>query len=104
MGYVGEDMEGIEEEEDIMDYVLDQDTEIVQHMKNYFVPFAVRFYTGEAEMEGDDDDDDDEDSEEEDDDDDDSDDEPAPKKKGGPKKKGSNDKGAGDQKEECKQQ
>merc|ERR1712032_1438587 len=98
--YLGEEAEGMmEDEDDIMEYVLDQDSEIANHMKNYFVPYAVRFYTGEAEMEEDDDDDDEE--EEEEDDDDDGDDEPAPKKKGG-KKKGLDDKGpGGDKKEEC---
>jgi len=113
-----EDDEDEDDDEMLMEF-MDNDHEIGMAVKDQIIPFAVRWYTGEAAPEGDDDDD--EDSEEEDDDDDDDDDddesedEPAPKGKKGnkkgapaPKKKGgsSNASPAGGpkEKEECKQQ
>lgn len=101
---------------DMIAMYLENDYETGMALKNQIIPFAVRWYTGEAAP---DDDDDDEDEEEEDDDDDDDDDddeeseEPSPKGKkgkskpaaGGDKKKASPKmKPAGEPKEECKQQ
>lgn len=98
-----------EDDEDLTECHLMNMGEVVQFVSQALLPYAVRYYTGEA---CEDDDDDDEESEEEDfDDDDDSSDEeseePAAKpKKGGKKpaaKKGSGD-AAGEKTEECKQQ
>mmetsp|Transcript_16076 Transcript_16076/g.35287 ORF Transcript_16076/g.35287 Transcript_16076/m.35287 type:complete len:350 (-) Transcript_16076:121-1170(-) len=98
-------------EDEVLEFLMDNDYEIGCALRDQIVPFAVRWYTGEASP---DDDDDDEGEEEEDDDDDDeesddSEDEPAPKGKAG-KKKGAKPaampKGEGgqDQNKECKQQ
>jgi len=114
-----------EDDDELLEEFMDNDHEIGMAVKDQIIPFAVRWFTGEAAPEGDDDDDD-EDSEEEDDDDDDdddedeSDDEPPAKgkkgKKGAPppkdKKKGGSNKstpnaspgGGPKEKEECKQQ
>jgi nucleosome assembly protein 1-like 1 len=93
---------------------LENDYETGMALKDQVVPFAVRWYTGEAAP--DDDDSDGEDSEEEDDDDDDSEEdddeseEPSPKgkkgknKAGGGKKSSPKVKPADAPKEECKQQ
>lgn len=74
--------------------------------KDSLIPFAVRFYTGEAKFDDDDDDDDEEEEEEDDDDSEDDDDESedeSPKgKKGGKKVAKAVD--AAKPKEECKQQ
>jgi len=98
-----------EDEDDygaIIDMLLENDFEVGCAIRDNIIPFAVRWYTGEASPE---DDDDDEDDEEEDDDDDfsdedeeDSEDEP-PKK---PAKKKGQQKGnaAAPKQEECKQQ
>merc|ERR1712060_561404 len=105
----------MEDDEEMMGLLMENDHEIGVSIGERLIPFAVRWYTGEAEPEGDydddddDDDDDSDDDDDEDDDDDDSDDEPAPKKKAAPKKKGDGKvkiPGAGDgqSKEECKQQ
>merc|ERR1712039_1152133 len=83
----GADEEDLDEE-DCMKMIMENDLEMGQGIKDELIPWAVRWYTGEAAPERDDDDDEDEESEDEDDDeDDDSDDEPAKGKKGG--KKGS---------------
>uniref|UniRef100_A0A7S1R9E1 Nucleosome assembly protein n=1 Tax=Alexandrium catenella TaxID=2925 RepID=A0A7S1R9E1_ALECA len=112
----GDDEDSDEDDEQMMDMLLEYDYDAGSSIKDLLIPFAVRWYTGEARP--DDDDDDDEDDEEEDDDDyeddeDESEDEPAPKKKPQPKKKGGGDdkkKGSGasseeqPKPEECKQQ
>jgi len=98
----------MDEDEDIdpeeaVEMFLSQTDEFGCAVKDALIPFAVRWYTGEAKV--DDDDDDDEDSEEESDEDDDdeseSEDEAPKGKKGG--KKGGAAKPDG-KKEECKQQ
>merc|ERR1712060_742223 len=100
---MGVDDSDMGDDEEMMGLLMENDHEIGVSIGERLIPFAVRWYTGEAEPEGDYDDDDDDDSDE-----DDSDDEPAPKKKAAPKKKGDKIKipGAGDgqNKEECKQQ
>merc|ERR1719282_1932529 len=65
-----EDEEDDEEDDELVKYLMDGDHDIGMAMRDNIIPFAVRWYTGEAAPE-DDDDDDDEDSEEEDLDDDD---------------------------------
>jgi len=105
----GEDDEEDEDMDMEMEDILDQTFEMGCGIRDQIIPFAVRWYTGEASPD-DDDDDDDEDEEEEDDDDDDeeSDDEPPAKGKKGkakPKKEAKGGGGeAGAKKEECKQQ
>jgi len=112
------ELEGFLEDEDDDDGdeklsdLMEQDHDIADRIKNNLIPYAVRWYTGEARPESDDEwDDEDEESEEDDDDDDDDDDseddEPAPKKgakKGGAKAKAKGKAGAGGKEEECKQQ
>jgi len=113
-----------EDEEEMLELLMEHDYEMGLLFRDSIVPFAVRFYTGEAAPDDDDDDDegdeeeeDDDDDEEEEEDDDDDEDEspPPPKKKGAAKKKGGGGgggdekKGAGGggeqkQQEECKQQ
>mmetsp|Transcript_107439 Transcript_107439/g.229383 ORF Transcript_107439/g.229383 Transcript_107439/m.229383 type:complete len:369 (-) Transcript_107439:155-1261(-) len=115
----GEDSDE-EDEDEMLNFLLDTDHDIGCAIRDQLVPFAVRWYTGEAcpdedddDDDEDDDDDDDEDDDDDDDDDDDEEDEPAPKKKAVPKRKPSDDakdkkKGGGDapqpKAEECKQQ
>merc|ERR1712060_330820 len=114
---ISDDDEDMMNDEEMMKYIMENDHEMGTCVRDHLIPFAVRYYTGEAEPEDsddeddEDDEDDDEDSDDDDDDDDDedSDDEPAPKKKQAQKKKGSGGAkipGAGDcqNKEECKQQ
>jgi nucleosome assembly protein 1-like 1 len=110
------DEDDVDDEDGLVDMMMDNDYEIGEAIKDQIIPFAVRWYTGEAAPEDDDDDDEDDEEEEDDDededeeDDEDEDDEPLPKKKGAgkkppPKAKGKDDvkpKEAG--KEECKQQ
>lgn len=96
------------EEDALMSMLMDRDHDIGHAMKSQLIPFAIRWYTGEAVPEGFKNDDDDEDEEEEeeddDDDDDDDDDEPLPaSKKAQAKKKGGGAEPAPKQ-EECKQQ
>jgi len=110
MGMGGDDSD--DDDQAMMGLLMENDYEIGCSIRDQLIPFAVRWYTGEARQEdgfGDDsDEDDDEDSEDEDDDDDDDDeseDEPAPKKKAQPKAKGRGGGGkAGPNPEECKQQ
>lgn len=102
--------EEAEDEDQIIDMLMENDFEIGQVVKDQIIPFAVRWYTGEAAPDdSDDDDDEDEEEEEEDEEDEESDDEP--KKKGGRGKKDKGKKpkipdveGGGEKKEECKQQ
>lgn len=104
---LGDDAEEMDEEDDeeIVGEFLSEIMEVTSAFKTELVPFAVRWYTGEAKV---DDDDDDEDSEEESDDDDDDDDESSedakPAKKGGKGGKKAPGSGAEGKKEECKQQ
>lgn len=105
-------LEGMEEEPDeddmdgIVKFALANMHEVGHSIAEEIIPYAVRFYTGEA---GDaDSDDDDEDSESEDDDDEDEDDsEDEPQPKASAKKKGGKAAAPGDggkKEEECKQQ
>lgn len=99
-----------EDEDSIVDLLMENDYEIGCSIRDQLIPFAVRWFTGEA---CEDDDDDGEDSEEEisddedeDDDEDDDDEDDTPKPKRGAKKpagKGAKSGDAGDPKE-CKQQ
>merc|ERR1712227_1066146 len=84
------EMDDDDDDDEILEMFMDRDHEIGGAVKEQLIPFAVRWYTGEAAP----DDDDDEDSEEEDDEDDDSeedddddDDEPPPKRGGKSKAK-----------------
>merc|ERR1719214_366446 len=78
--------EGMPDDEDgVVEMIMESDLQIGEALKESIIPFAVRWYTGEAAP---DDDDDDEDSEEEEDDEesedeDDDDDDDEPPKKGG---------------------
>jgi len=92
-----------EDDDEIMEMLMDRDHEIGTAIQDQLIPFAVRWYTGEAAPEEDSDDDDDEDEESEDDDDD-EDDVPVPKKKGGAKPAGGKPGKDQKQTEECKQQ
>lgn len=97
-----------DDDEGIMEMLMDNDHEVGMALRDQIIPFAVRWYTGEAAPDDDDDDDEDDESDDEDDDDEeDSEDElPARGRKASPKKKASKDPKAGDQppQEECKQQ
>jgi len=102
-----------DDDEGIMEMLMDNDHEVGMALRDQIIPFAVRWFTGEAAPDDDDDDDEDDESEDDDDEDDDEDDEdsedepPARGRKAAPKKKGGKDaKAAGDQppQEECKQQ
>jgi len=103
-------MDDDDDDDQMMSLLMENDYEIGCCVRDQLIPFAVRWYTGEACPE-DDDDDFDEDEEEDDDDDDeeesedDDDDEQPPPRKGNKKKGGSGGgKAAGKGKEECKQQ
>eukprot|EP00747_Dinoflagellata_sp_TGD_P163197 gnl/TRDRNA2_/TRDRNA2_181618_c0_seq1.p1 gnl/TRDRNA2_/TRDRNA2_181618_c0~~gnl/TRDRNA2_/TRDRNA2_181618_c0_seq1.p1 ORF type:complete len:357 (+),score=163.82 gnl/TRDRNA2_/TRDRNA2_181618_c0_seq1:97-1167(+) len=111
-----DDMEEESEQDDdeMVEMLMDNDHEVGCAIRDQLVPFAVRWFTGEAAPDEDDDDDEDdeeEDDDDEDDDDDDEDDEdeedePPKGKKGGkaaPKKKAQGD-GDAKKQEECKQQ
>lgn len=102
-----------DDDEGIVEMLMENDHEVGMALRDQIIPFAVRWYTGEAAPDDDDDDeddeseDDDDDEDDEDDDDDDSDEEPPARKgKAGAKKKAGKDAKPGDQppKEECKQQ
>jgi len=100
-----EDMD--DEDDDMGEMHLSQVGGMVDVLEESILPYAVRYYTGEASP--DDDDDSDEESEEESDDDDDEEDsdeesEEAPKPKGGKKAAGKKDGAGGEKQEECKQQ
>lgn len=110
------------DEEDVMKMIMQQDLEVAEAIKDEIVPWAVRWYTGEAAPDRDDDDEDEESElDESDDEEDDSSEDEKPKgKKGGAKaspkggakkspqtgpKKSPKLGAAGDPKqEECKQQ
>jgi len=94
-----------EDDDDMMEMIMDRDHEMGQAIKEQLIPFAVRWYTGEAAPDMDDDDDD-EDEESEDEDDDDEDDSPVAKKKSGKSgaKPAAVGKGEGGEQQECKQQ
>jgi len=100
-----------DDDEGIMEMLMDNDHEVGMALRDQIIPFAVRWYTGEAAPD-DDDEDEDEDEESEDDDDDEDEDEdsedepPARGRKAAQKKKSGKDAKAGDQppQEECKQQ
>jgi len=110
MGMGGDDSD--DDDEAMMGLLMENDYEIGCSIRDQLIPFAVRWYTGEAVQDDGLDDDSDEDDEEDfddededDDDEDESEDEPAPKKKAQPKAKGRG--GAakgGPNPEECKQQ
>merc|ERR1712136_125330 len=93
------DDEGDEDESEIIEMLMQHDHEVGQAIKGQIIPYAVRWYTGEAAPDDDDDDEDDED----DDDDDDEEEEEKPKR-GKAKGKAKKPAGAGEKKEECKQQ
>jgi nucleosome assembly protein 1-like 1 len=104
-----------DDDDEMIKYFLESQLEVGEALRDQIIPFAVRWFTGEADPNKDDDDDDEDEEEEEDDDDDDDDDEesdeddePAPKSKGKPKKSPKTSpsvKPAKDPKaEECKQQ
>lgn len=104
-------MDDDEDDEDgMMELLMENDYEIGCCVRDQLVPFAVRWYTGEAAPDDDDEDfDDDEDDEEEDEDDDDEDEEeedepPAKGKKKAGGKPGGKAGGKGQSAEECKQQ
>eukprot|EP00441_Pelagodinium_beii_P019140 CAMPEP_0197662292 /NCGR_PEP_ID=MMETSP1338-20131121/52807_1 /TAXON_ID=43686 ORGANISM="Pelagodinium beii, Strain RCC1491" /NCGR_SAMPLE_ID=MMETSP1338 /ASSEMBLY_ACC=CAM_ASM_000754 /LENGTH=339 /DNA_ID=CAMNT_0043240069 /DNA_START=67 /DNA_END=1086 /DNA_ORIENTATION=- len=89
--------------EEMLEMIMDNQRDIGDSVKNHLIPFAVRWYTGEAapdDFDEDDEEEDDEDDEEEDVDDDEDDE---PPKRAAAKKKGGKPAGAGE-KEECKQQ
>jgi len=96
-----------DDDEDIAKMLLERAYELGYTILEEIVPYAVRFYTGEAgdaESDSHDEEGESEEDDDDDDDDDDSDEDPAPKKKG-PKGKPAAGKTVGDQKqEECKQQ
>mmetsp|Transcript_122564 Transcript_122564/g.357914 ORF Transcript_122564/g.357914 Transcript_122564/m.357914 type:complete len:354 (-) Transcript_122564:90-1151(-) len=92
----------------MLELLMENDYEMGRQVRDQLIPFAIRFYTGEAVPEQSlDDDDDDEDDEEEDDDSEDEDDEPPPakgKKPQGKRKGGGGPMGAVGKQEDCKQQ
>lgn len=109
-----DDMGGMCDEEDeeggIVEMLMDNDHEVGMALRDQIIPFAVRWYTGEAAPDDDDDDEDDEEEDldsDDDEEDDDSEDEPPVRgRKAAPKKKGGKDAKADGQppQEECKQQ
>merc|ERR1712127_851769 len=105
------DSDDEENDDEIMEMLMDRDHEIGTAIQDQLVPFAVRWFTGEAAPECDDEDEDEDSESEDDDDDDDEDDVPVPKKKGGGGGKQQGGGGGagkpgkdGKQTEECKQQ
>lgn len=115
-----EDLVDMEEDEsdldpeEMVEAFLEQQYDMGVALRDQIIPFAVRWYTGEAAPEDDDDEDEEEESEDDDDDDEDEDEEERPQVKGkkpitkgkGGKSKESAAPGAqqGQSKEECKQQ
>ncbi|CAK9002051.1 unnamed protein product [Durusdinium trenchii] len=102
-----------DDDEHMLELLMENDYEIGCCVRDQLIPYAVRFFTGEASPEDHDYDDDDEEDEEEDDDDDDDDDEeeddddepPKHQKYKPPARgKGKKDGPDGEIKEECKQQ
>ncbi|OLP89751.1 Nucleosome assembly protein 1,1 [Symbiodinium microadriaticum] len=109
-----EDARGLMEDDDdddegMMELLMENDYEIGCCVRDQLIPFAVRWYTGEAAPEDhgyDEDEEEDEDEDEDDDDEDDDEDEDERPKKGfkPPARKGKKDGPPGEGKEECKQQ
>jgi nucleosome assembly protein 1-like 1 len=107
-----EDSDDEGDEEQIISFMMENDHEAGCALRDNIIPFAIRWYTGEAAPEEDDDDDegdeeeddDDDDEEEDDDDDDESEDEPPARGKKGAAKGKAKAGGEGEKKEECKQQ
>jgi len=103
-------LEGVDEDEeedaDFMQEYMDNDHEVGTAVRDELIPFAVRWYTGEASPSDDEDDEDEESEEEDDDDDSESEEEESPKGKKGGKPAAKGGKAGGDPKakEECKQQ
>jgi len=104
-----------EDEDEMLEMHLEMVGQVAGFIHTEFVPYAVRFYTGEACEDDDDDEESEEESGVEDSDEEESDDEPAPRgrsgkkapAKGDDKKKGGEAAGepkAGEKAEECKQQ
>merc|ERR1719277_267228 len=83
-GQLDEDEEDDDDDDDdaMIEYIMDADHDIGMALRDQIVPFAVRFYTGEAVPDRDDDFDDDEDEDLDDDEDDDEDSDDEPKGKG----------------------
>lgn len=119
MGLCEDEDDDPENDEEILAYLMEADHEMGSAMRDHIIPFAVRWYTGEAapDMDDDDDDEDEEEEEEDEDSEEDSDNEPkgkgkgkggkggAPKKKAGGKAGGKGETKPGEApKEECKQQ
>jgi len=108
-----ENYEGMMDEDDeddgMMEMLMEQDYEMGTCARDQLIPFAVRWYTGEAAPDDDDEDfdEDEEEDDDEDDEDDDEDSEDEPPARGGKagknKKQGGGDGKTGKQ-EECKQQ
>merc|ERR1712146_271168 len=67
--------------------ILEQGHELLREVEQAIVPYAVRYYTGEAGADSDDDDEESEEEDEDDDDDDEDDSEDEPPRRGGPKNK-----------------
>jgi len=104
---MGDEVEDIDpdDEEQMSKMVLEQTHDVGYRIADGIIPYAVRYYTGEAGERDDDSDEGSESEEDDDDDDDDSEDEPEPKPKA--KKKGQKNAaagGEGQKAEECKQQ
>jgi len=108
MGMMEDDDSDEDEEDDeqILEYLMDADHQIGQAVRDNIIPFAVRWYTGEAAPDDDDDEwfgDEDEEEEEETDEEDEEDESASPKAKVKGKGKGKGKKKEAAQ-EECKQQ
>jgi len=111
-----------EDDEDMIDMLMENDYEIGCAIKEQLIPYAVRWYTGEAapddysDDEDEDDEEDEDDDDDDDEDDDDDDDEPQPRRKAGGKprrdggggggggKSAGGPGGGGEEQKECKQQ
>lgn len=109
----GDDDDEEDEDEKMMGLLMENDYEMGVQVRDHIIPYAVRYYTGEATPKNAGDDDDDEDFDDDDDDDDEDDDSeeeeeeappPAKGKKAQPKKKGGGPSAAVGKQEECKQQ
>jgi len=96
------------DDEQMMDLLMENDYEIGCCVRDQLIPFAVRWYTGEAAPDEDDDFDEDDEEDDDDDDDDDEDDEDEdedePPAKGAKGKKKPGKAAGGEKAEECKQQ
>jgi len=98
--------ESDDEPDQLMELLIEQDHEVGMSVQEQLIPYAVRWYTGEAcpEMESDSEDDDDDDDEDDDDDDDDDSEDESDSSPAQKKKVQSKNVAPGNQKEECKQQ